>query len=127
MQKIIKSLRHQKKFFFCRVTNQNDKINGYAYIPNSNVPNHLLVVLKVPVAGFFFETTGKYDVWATDYSTYSLVYSCQTTSLLGIKIENVFILSRTKTLDENILNNLKGMLAASGFNLNLLNYTPQDC
>ncbi|CAF0987154.1 unnamed protein product, partial [Brachionus calyciflorus] len=109
------------------LTGKTDVINGYAFVPNANTPNHLLVVLKVPISGFFIERTGKYDVWATDYQTYSLVYSCQIVPPTNRKIENVFILSRTKTLDPAVLTNLKNMLASKGFNISQLSVTTQDC
>lgn len=102
-------------------------INGYAYVPNLNTPNHLLVVLKVPVTTFFIERTGKYDIWDTDYDTYSLVYSCQLVPPTNRKVENVFILSRTKTLNQSVLSNLKNMLSSKGFDLSQLSVTTQDC
>lgn len=114
-------------YFIFRLTNVLNTINGYAFIPNLGAPNHLLVALKVPVNGFFIERIGKYDVWATDYVSYSLVYSCQFVPSINSKIENVFILSRTKTLDSSILEQLKGMLSQKGFDTSKLSVTTQDC
>lgn len=110
-----------------RVTNELDTINGYAFVPNLNTPNHLLVALKVPINGFFIERIGKYDVWATDYVSYSLVYSCQFVPSINRKVENVFILSRTKTLNNSVLEQLKAMLSLKGFDTSRLSVTTQDC
>lgn len=84
--------------------------------------------MKVPTQpGVFIERTGKYDIWDTDYENYSLVYSCQLIPPFNKKIENVFILSRTKTLDSTILNKLKSKLSSNGFDLSQLSVTTQDC
>lgn len=73
------------------------------------------------------ERPGKYDVWATDYETYSLVYSCRKDQSTNKKVENAFILSRNKTLDSINLANLKKMLSSNGFDVSKLIITQQDC
>ncbi|GIX93312.1 lipocln_cytosolic_FA-bd_dom domain-containing protein [Caerostris darwini] len=63
--------------------------------PKKNEPAKLLVS---PLKGTILAR--KYPLWVidTDYDTHAIVYSCQ--SLLVAYTEDVWILSRTKTLDD---------------------------
>lgn len=80
-------------------------------MPNKAEPNRLIV--KFPIKAFdtitLFTNSGNYDVWDTDYTTYSLVYSCQNYASL-IKYENAWILSRTQSLPDEKINQLKNIL-----------------
>lgn len=53
---------------------------------------------------------GDYRVVSTDYTTYSIVYSCQ--GFLGIKVENLWLLSREQTLEQEAYDNAKSIMAA---------------
>ena len=53
---------------------------------------------------FFLTYSGDYRVVDTDYTTYSIVYSC--TNFLFFKNEYVWILGRTETLDASTLTTL---------------------
>ena len=75
-------------------------------------------------------SVGDYNVWETDYNTYSLVYACKpVTSIpsLQLKKENAWILSRSKNLDANLVAELKGKLAAKGVDPSNLSVVDQSC
>ena len=61
-------------------------------------------VYFVPLVG------GDYEVLSTDYENYSLVYSCENL-FLGMKDENVWILTRDQTLSADIDAKVKEILA----------------
>ncbi|TNV75733.1 hypothetical protein FGO68_gene6621 [Halteria grandinella] len=50
---------------------------------------------------FFLFYNGDYRIVSTDYTNYSIVYSC--TNVLFFKVEAVWILGRTETLDASLL------------------------
>lgn len=58
------------------------------------------------------KSKGEYNVWKTDYDNYALVYVCKLRSVLDYiyTIEHAWILSRTRTLDKNSVNDLKKTL-----------------
>lgn len=98
-------------------------IAGSAAPINSSIPNHLKVVLKVPIgASLFIYTNGVLDVWDTDYETYSLVYSCRPPG-----IEIAWILSRTKTLSQATISRLEALLTSKGVDANKFRLTQQTC
>lgn len=87
-----------------RSNNKVKTINGTAVIPDTAYPNRLKVTFPISVDLFgydlyLFSNTGNYDVWATDYTTYSLVFSC--TDYWLVHQDTAWILSREKTLDES--------------------------
>ena len=73
--------------------------------------NKLLIIkLKLKIYFSPIEIGSNYDVWSTDYNTYSLVYSCLPIIPGFLKYETAWILSRTKNLNQTIIDNLKNLL-----------------
>ncbi len=111
-------------------------LNGSAVALNSQASNQFIV--DVP---FNFQSQtllnigGNYHVWATDYMTYSLVYGCNleqpTFNLFGLFSgcikEQVWILSRTKTLNPDLVNQMKAALSFRGVRTDQLRFTSQSC
>ena len=97
-----------------------DVILGSAVIPDSNKPNHLLVSFPQNPA------PGQYNVWSTDYNGHTLIYSCQTIVPQALKFEMIWILSRTETLDQAIVDNLKGLLKAQNIDVTKFEKTERD-
>ena len=93
-----------------RNTGQPETRKGYATSPDSKAPNHLLVY-------FTNETPAEYNVWKTDYNTYSLVYTCKTIVPKLLKLELIWILSKQKTLSPTVVQDLKSLLEKSGVNV----------
>ena len=56
---------------------------------------------------------GDYEVWTTDYTTYSVVYSCRQIVPHLLKFELIWILAREQTLDAGLLAQLKATLKAA--------------
>ncbi len=51
--------------------------------------NQLTLFLPIQVAGLtVFENEGAYNIWDTDYDTYTLIYSCKEISKNAFWIEN---------------------------------------
>jgi lipocalin len=100
---------------------------GEAYAPNPAEPNKLKVAFPTNIFGYQFNfNEGDYHVWATDYTNYSLVYSCKI--FLGVvKYEAAWFLSRTKTLSDADLNNLKSIIAQKNVDYSNFISVPQNC
>ncbi len=97
-----------------------DIADGYATIPNLNEPNRLKV--KFPGSPF----PGNYDVWKTDYQSYTLIYSCTQIVPGSLKYELIWILARDRTLDQNVISELKGILTQNGVSISDFEQTPQS-
>ncbi|CAF1389164.1 unnamed protein product [Rotaria magnacalcarata] len=69
---------------------------------------------------------GSYNVIATDYENYSLVYSCKNIPVFG-KWQFIWFLSRTKTLAPSIVDNLNKILSNYGIKSNSISQTHQNC
>ena len=93
--------------------NETRSTDGYATVPNQDIPNKLEVrfPMNVPIINYSFSTAGDYNVWDTDYTNYALVYSCS--QYLFIKSEAAWILARGKSLDESLITQLKDKLGAN--------------
>ncbi|OQV11848.1 putative Apolipoprotein D [Hypsibius exemplaris] len=76
------------------VDNTVVEITGVAYIPDPVAEPAKLVVIFPPM-----NTKGGYWVMDTDYTNYSVVYSCTNISE-NLKIEFAWVLSRTTTLSD---------------------------
>ncbi|CAL1294121.1 unnamed protein product [Larinioides sclopetarius] len=101
-------------------TGKARSIHGKATIPNKNVPAKLKVKFdKVP-------RVGDYWVLDTDYKQYSVVFSCVSLED-GLKIEYLWILSRTPTLDQNVKENIYKLLDERKISRDDLSATIQDC
>ena len=68
---------------------------------------------------------GDYWVIDTDYTSYTLVYSCS--QFLFFNAQYFWILSRTKTLNQATIQNLKNKAAGYGIPIRLLRDTAQNC
>ena len=108
------------------ISKKNDSIDGYAFAPNSSEPNKLKVVFPMNILNISkFETTGDYNIWNVNYSSYSLVYSRST--LLFLKTEYAWILSRKPTLANETIALLKKQLSAKGVDVTKFKKTVQNC
>ncbi|KAJ1525949.1 hypothetical protein ONE63_009134 [Megalurothrips usitatus] len=96
---------------------------GYAEVTSENGDAELLVTFQVPIFG---KRQANYWVLATDYETYSVVYSC--TDLAGlIKFESAWILSRSPVLDDVSKVEVENAIKAAGLNRKAFKPTKQDC
>ena len=92
---------------------------GVARCPNPSEPNKLLVKFdNSPV-------DGSYQVFTTDYETYSVVYSCTQIIPDLVKYELIWILSRTPTLDAAVVNKLKSLLKQNNIDVSFFTATNQ--
>ncbi len=92
---------------FTRDSNLPSGIQGYAYIPNADKPNHLK--LKFPNI-----PAGTYQVLDTDYDAYTVIYSCTQLVPYIAKLELTWILSRTSTLSDATRSRLRTVLKENG-------------
>ena len=97
---------------------------------DTRFPNRLLVTFPISANIFgynitLFSNTGKYDVWATDYTSYSLVYSC--TDYWLVRYEVAWILGRNKQLDAATLKMLYDQLTNAGVKVSQFKSDPQSC
>ena len=87
----------------------NDVVEGDAYAPDPNQP------AKLKLKFFWWQPRGDYWVFDTDYSTYSVVYSCD--NIFGlIKIEFAWILSRERSLDDDTRSAILRDMRRNGIN-----------
>lgn len=87
--------------------NKTETTSGVARIPDIAQPNKLKVNFNIEIFGqTVARPDGDYNVWDTDYDSYTIVYSCSETNLFffTVKSETAWILSRTKVLNEQTLN-----------------------
>ena len=104
--------------FIFRTTGKIYGLGGFAVVPDSKKPNQLLV--KFPNS-----PVGRYNVWNTDYVTYSLVYSCN--QIGPAKYENMWVLSRKTSLSTAIVQKLRNTLKNAKVNITTLLPIPQNC
>ena len=93
---------------------------GIATYVDPTVPSKLIVTFQIGI----ITTRGNYWVLDTDYNNYSLVYSCS--KMVGIKIENAWILSRQPTLDASTINRLQNLLRSNGVDPSKFTVTDQS-
>ena len=96
-------------------------IQGVAWVTNSAAPNQL--TLKFPNI-----PSGSYNVWETNYTGYTLIYSCTQVVPFVLKSELIWIMSRQKNLDLTTVNRLRDLLTQNGVGVvsNLL-ISEQSC
>jgi lipocalin len=108
--------------------NQTAITEGKAVVPNPSQPNKLQVKFPLKLFGFpIWENSGDYQVWSTDYSRYSLVYSCTQLIPGFLRAESAWILGRQKTLSDTILNELKGLLGQARIDSGKFIKADQSC
>ncbi len=72
--------------------------------------------------------SGSYNVWETDYSSYTLIYSCTQVVPFVLKSELIWILSRTPTLEFSTVDRLRNLLSQNGVGtVSRLLITDQSC
>jgi lipocalin len=104
-------------------------VNGVGTALNPSKPNFLSIQFNIQAFGQqLFQTQGSYIVWDTDYTSYSLVYSCSEQDLyfFKLKTEYVWILSRNSTLDADKTNMLRAKLQAAKVDLSSIEITNQQ-
>jgi lipocalin len=105
-------------------------VRGYAFAKDASIPNQLQVILNVTFSGITIQNRGTYHVWDTDYTTYSLVYSC-TPAINPNKasgaVEYAWILSRSKALGQTVVDYVKSKLTDKNVDISYFKATPQDC
>ncbi|CAL4144119.1 unnamed protein product, partial [Meganyctiphanes norvegica] len=90
----------------------------YGYVEESDIPGRLLLHLNgVPVVG-------DYNVLDTDYETWTAVYSCG--NLLGVSVEQAWILARNSTLTEEQRADVLAAYTKWGIDITHFTDTPQD-
>jgi apolipoprotein D and lipocalin family protein len=106
--------------YFLRKTGKYEEQLGTATPVDLANPSKLILTYQ------FGPIIISYDYWIidTDYSLYSLVYSCRVT--LGRKNEFAWILSRQRNLDPARVNALKNKLQSYGVNANLFIVSDQS-
>ena len=72
--------------------------------------------------------SGSYNVWETDYTSYTLIYSCTQVVPFVLKSELIWILSRTPTLEFSTVDRLRNLLSQNGVGtVSRLLITDQSC
>ncbi|XP_046353923.2 apolipoprotein D-like [Haliotis rufescens] len=93
-------------------------IEGDAYAPDPSEPAKLLVKF------FWWQRPGNYWVVETDYSNYSVVYSC--IDLYFMHLDTAWLLTRTRDgVPDDMKNDIYGRLTAYGINTRNFKKTKQ--
>ena len=66
-----------------------------------------------------------YDIWLTDYVTYSLVYSCKPIIPNLFKFETIWILGQKTQIDSNLIQKLLSFYASKGINIDIFEKSDQ--
>ncbi|CAF2459638.1 unnamed protein product [Rotaria sp. Silwood2] len=96
-------------------------IRGIARVKDPSDPAALGVIFSNP------PRKGDYNVIATNYNEYALVYACESIPIFSYKMEFIWLLSRTKSLSPSRINELKQILKDMGANVDGVKPTQQDC
>ena len=92
-------------------------MGGYAIISALNSTKRLAISLESVNPSVL---SISYDVFATNYDSYALVYGCQQILPMLLKYETLFLLSRTKTMGQEKLDNIKQIFSDSGVEISQL-------
>ncbi|CAF1007729.1 unnamed protein product [Adineta steineri] len=96
-------------------------IRGTARVKNASEPAAFVVTFDSPLQ------KGDYNVLTSNYVDYSLVYACTNVPVLDIKLEFIWLLSRTKTMSPTVVNELKKILSNMGADVDKVTQTVQNC
>ncbi|UJR23794.1 hypothetical protein I4U23_026771 [Adineta vaga] len=96
-------------------------IRGTARVKNASEPAAFVVTFDNPIQ------KGDYNVITTNYADYALVYACRTIPILDVKLEFIWLLSRTKTMAPTVVNELKKILSDMGADVGSVTQTEQNC
>lgn len=101
-------------------TGANSTTDGYGVIENLQAPNQISV---------FFPFQGNapqpYNVWLTDYTSYTLVYACKQIIPNLLRFETAWILSRQPTLDDVLVAKLVDFYKQKGLDVSIFEKTDQ--
>ncbi|KAK4300684.1 hypothetical protein Pmani_027137 [Petrolisthes manimaculis] len=90
----------------------------FGYVEPTEVSGALILHLDgVPVAG-------DYNVLATDYTTYTSVFSC--VNVLGFHVEQAWVLAREPSISQEMLDTAYSAYTQWGVNVDNFQRTPQD-
>jgi lipocalin len=103
-------------------------MEGTAKIANASAPNQLTVQFPKKMGNYtVYTSTGSYNVLATDYTSYALVYSCSQTIPYIARMDSLWVLSRTKSLSNTTLATLDAQATALGINVKKYESVQQTC
>jgi lipocalin len=91
-------------------------------LPNRLTETNRISVGDVPLLSKDFD----YSVWKTDYDRYCVVYSCHQLLPLVLKAESLWIFGREKTLDPELLAELRTFAQENGVNVANLEMAVQN-
>jgi apolipoprotein D and lipocalin family protein len=96
-------------------------IRGSAKVKNASEPAAFIVTFDNPVR------KGDYNVITSNYVDYALVYACQNIPVIDRELQFIWILSRTKSLSQAVVDELKKTLTDMGADIGSLMKTEQNC
>ncbi|XP_063727288.1 uncharacterized protein LOC134854859 [Symsagittifera roscoffensis] len=102
-------------------------VDGYSGIVGMAIqPNPLMAALIVSFSGYPSQsaTAPNYNIISLDLSSYALIYSCDSEGGLGSV--DAWILSRTNSLPDDVIADLKGLLASLGVEVGNMHATVQN-
>lgn len=107
-----------------RIYNNSITTDGIAISFNSSRPN----MLDIFIDDYYTDLPVPFNVWYTDYNSFSCVYSCKQIIPDLLRYESVWIFSRQPTMDSNLLDKLKDFYKSKGVNVEIFEKTDQtDC
>jgi len=85
-------------------------------------------MLEIFIEDYFTDLPVPYNVWKTDYVSFSCVYSCKQIIPDILKTESIWILGREPTMDPGLLNELESFYETKGVSVKIFEKTDQkDC
>ena len=85
-------------------------------------------MLDIFIDDYYTDLPVPFNVWYTDYNSFSCVYSCKQIIPDLLRYESVWIFSRQPTMDSNLLDKLKDFYKIKGVDVEIFEKTDQtDC